>query len=124
MRCCGAALGRYGSATMKARRSPWLDDRAALLVSLLADRHGLTVSEDTARQDISDDLDHVARLARIGRQAAKVYITDDTISKMADRIAAAVAEHQTATAAAGGVEHQDVDVVDLDTERRRRRLTP
>ncbi|OBG17939.1 MULTISPECIES: hypothetical protein [Mycobacterium avium complex (MAC)] len=104
----------------KARRSPWLDDRAAMLVSLLADRHGLTVSEDTARQDISDDLDHVARLARIGRQAAKVYITDETISKMADRIAAAVAEHQTATAA-GGVEHQHVDVVDLDTERRRRR---
>ncbi|CDO91205.1 hypothetical protein AWC29_01175 [Mycobacterium triplex] len=102
----------------KARRSPWLDDRAALLVSLLADRHGLTVSEDTARQDISDDLDHVARLVRIGRQAAKVYITDDMISKMADRIAAAVAEHQTATAA-GGIEHQHV--VDLDTERRRRR---
>jgi hypothetical protein len=110
----------------KARRSPWLDDRAALLVALLADRHGLTISEDTARQDISDHLDHVARLVRIGRQAAKVYIPDDTIGKMADRIAPVVAERQSATAAAGGVEYQgienqDVDVVDLDTERRRRR---
>ena len=98
----------------KVRRSPWLDDRAALLVPLLADRHGLTVSHDVARQDISDDLDHVARLMRIGRQAAKVYVTDDAISTMADRIAAAVADHQTALA-------NDPGVVDLDTERRRRR---
>lgn len=91
----------------KARRSPWLDDRAALLVRLLADRHGLTLSHDVARQDISDDLDHVARLMRIGRQAAKVYVTDDVISGLADRIAAGVAE-------ASGV-------VDLTTERRKRR---
>lgn len=100
----------------------WLDDRAALLVSLLAERHGLTVSVDIARQDISDDLDHVARLMRIGRQAAKVYITDDTISKMADRIAAAVAEDQSARAAITEPVIR-VDVVDLDNERRRRRRT-
>lgn len=107
----------------KARHSPWLDGRATLLVSLLAGRHGLVVSEDTARQDISDDLDHVARLMRIGRQAAKVYITDDSISKMADRIAAAVAEHQDAPAAiaADGPSDVGVDVVDLNAERRRRR---
>lgn len=109
----------------KARRSPWLDDRAALLVKLLADRHGLTLSEDVARQDISDDVDHVARLMRIGRQAAKVYLTDETISSKADRIAAAVAEHQGVTTAGAGRESPaDVcgkGVVDLDTERRRRR---
>ena len=98
----------------KVRRSPWLDDRAALLVTLLADRHGLTLSHDVASQDISDDLDHVARLMRIGRQAAKVYVTDDAISTMADRIATAVAEHQTTLA-------NDPEVVDLATERRRRR---
>ena len=92
----------------KVRRSPWLDNRAALL----ADRHGLTLSHDVARQDMSDDLDHVARLMRIGRQAAKGYVTDDAFSTMADRIAAA--EHQTALA-------NDPGVVDLDTERRRRR---
>jgi len=111
-------------AMTKARRSPWLDDRAALLVKLLADRHGLTVSEDVARQDISADVDHVARLMRIGRQAAKVYLTDDTISTMADRIAAAVAEHQGATTVSGRESIADVSpkgVVDLDTERRRRR---
>lgn len=117
----GTALARYGSATMTKART-WLDDRAALLVSLLAERHGLTVSVDIARQDISDDLDHVARLMRIGRQAAKVYITDDTISKMADRIAAAVAEDQSARAAITEPVIR-VDVVDLDNERRRRRRT-
>lgn len=105
----------------KARRSPWLDDRAALLVSLLAGRHGLTVSVEIARQDISDDLDHVARLMRIGRQAAKVYITDDTISRMADRIAAAVAEHQSGSPATVARSGAGVEVVDLDRERRRRR---
>jgi hypothetical protein len=99
----------------KARRSPWLDERAALLVSLLADRHHLTVTEDAARQDISDDLDHLARLMRIGRQAAKMYVTDDAISDMADRIAAAVADHQRTAAA------EPRSVVDLNTERRRRR---
>lgn len=99
----------------KARRSPWLDERAALLVSLLADRHHLTVTEDAARQDISGDLDHLARLMRIGRQAAKMYVTDEAISDMADRIAAAVAEHQRTAAA------EPRSVVDLDTERRRRR---
>ena len=113
-------------AMTKARRSPWLDDRAALLVKLLADRHGLTLSEDVARQDISADVDHVARLMRIGRQAAKVYLTDDTISTMADRIAAAVAEHQGATTVADAGRESIADagpngVVDLDTERRRRR---
>lgn len=98
----------------KARRSPWLDERTALLVSLLADRHNLTVTEEAARQDISDDLDHLARLMRIGRQAAKMYVTDEAISDMADRIAAAVASHQTAVA-------ENPGVVDLARERRRRR---
>ena len=94
---------------------PWLDEPTALLVSLLADRHNLTVTEDAARQDISDDLDHLARLMRTGRQVAKMYVTDEVISDMADRIAAAVAEHQTTAVA----EHQGV--VRLDTERRQRR---
>lgn len=97
------------------RRSPWLDDRAGLLVTVLAERHGLTVSVDAARQDISDDLDHLARLMRIGRQAAKAYVTDDEIRSMADRIAAAVAERAGAPAPEGR------HVVDLATERRSRR---
>lgn len=97
------------------RRSPWLDDRAGLLVAVLAERHGLTVSEDAARQDISDDLDHLARLMRIGRQAAKVYVTDEEIRSMADRIAAAAADRSGVPAPDGR------HVVDLDTERRSRR---
>jgi poly-beta-hydroxyalkanoate depolymerase len=40
---------------------------------LLQDRHGLTVSEDVARHDISDYIDYVAEMMRIGRQAAKMY---------------------------------------------------
>jgi hypothetical protein len=48
------------------RRSPWLNDRAALLVGLLQERHGLSVSEDVARHDLSDHLDHIAEIMRIG----------------------------------------------------------
>lgn len=70
-------------------------------------------------------MDHVARLMRVGRQAAKAYLTDDAISSMADRIAAAVAEHQSASIVADagreGTAVGRAGVVDLDTERRRRR---
>ena len=48
------------------------------------------MSEDVARHDISDHLDHIAEMMRIGRQAAKMYVTDDVIGDIADRIAAAV----------------------------------
>lgn len=69
-----------------ARRSPWINDKAALLVRLLRERYDLTISEDVAREDISNHVDHVAAMMRVGRQAAKPYVTDDTISRMADRI--------------------------------------
>lgn len=95
----------------KARRSPWLNGRARLLVDILRDRHGLELTEDTARQDISDHLDHMAELMRIGRQAAQRYVTDEVISEHADRIAAAVDERRNASAG----------VVNLADERRRRR---
>ena len=39
-----------------------------------------------AREVISDHLDTTARLMRIGRQAAKFYVTDEVISTMADQI--------------------------------------
>lgn len=77
-----------------ARRSPWLNDRSALLVRLLSEVHGLTVTEDCVREDISDHLDYVAKRMRIGRQSAKAYVTDDAIAAMADRIAFEVF-HQT-----------------------------
>lgn len=82
---------------MPARRSPWLDERAALLAKTLSERHGLKLPDDViaaARDDISDRLDQVAELMRIGRRAAKMYVTDDVIGDMADRIAAAVRERQ------------------------------
>ena len=75
---------------MPARRSPWMNERAQLLVRLLDERYGLTITEDVAREDISNHVDHVAALMRIGRQAAKWHVTEDVISKMADRIGRAV----------------------------------
>lgn len=71
---------------MPARRSPWMNERAQLLVRLLDERFAMTVSEDTAREDISNHVDHVAERMRIGRQAAKYYVTEEAISDMADRI--------------------------------------
>ncbi|WP_409428363.1 hypothetical protein [Mycobacterium sp. SMC-11] len=69
-----------------ARRSPWLDDRTALLLQLLA-RHGLTIAEDVAREDISRQLDRVAERLRIERKSAKRYLTDEWVQSFADRIA-------------------------------------
>lgn len=81
---------------MGARRSPWLDAKAELLVSILADRHGYTVTEDIAREDVSSHIDHVALMMGVGRPTAKSYITDQVISDLADRIAAFVERHQDA----------------------------
>lgn len=70
-----------------------MNERAALLVRLLDERYGLELGEDIAREDISDHVDHVAKMMRIGRQAAKYYVTEDTISQMADRIGEEVERH-------------------------------
>lgn len=78
-----------------ARRSPWMNEKAALLVHLLHDRYDLTISEDVAREDISNHVDLVAAMMRIGRQAAKPYVTDDTISSLADRIGQEVRRQRT-----------------------------
>jgi hypothetical protein len=94
----------------KVRRSPWMNDRAALLVKLLRERHGLETSEDTARHDISEHVDHVAALMRIGRQAANYYVTEDVIAELANRIAGAVHQHHEAI--------RQRQAVDLDAERR------
>ncbi|WP_176562234.1 hypothetical protein [Mycolicibacterium palauense] len=72
------------------RSSPWLDDRARLLVRLLAEKHGLDVSESTALECVAGHVDLVAERMRIGRQAAKLYVTDDVIERVAGRIAQAV----------------------------------
>lgn len=71
---------------MAARRSPWMTERAELLVKLLTERYGLAITEPIARRDISDHLEYVAETMGIGAQAAKVYVTADTISDLADRI--------------------------------------
>ncbi|QDK01140.1 hypothetical protein I5J50_gp35 [Mycobacterium phage Purky] len=82
------------SIAMPTRRSPWMNDRAGLLVRLLQERHGLQLTESAARDTISDHVDRVAEVMRIGRQSAKPYVTDSVIGEMADRIAAAVQAHR------------------------------
>ena len=46
----------------------------------------MTLPDDVARKLVSEHLDTTAQLMRIGRQAAKFYVTDDVIGKIADRI--------------------------------------
>jgi hypothetical protein len=94
------------------RRSPWLNQRAAQLVRLLHERHGHTITEDTAREDISNQLDLMAERMRIGRQAAKYYFTDDYIAGFADHIAAVIDRHNNAV--------RNGEVSDLAAKRRQR----
>ena len=68
-----------------ARSSQWLDERVARLLQRLAE-HGMILPDDVARQFLSDHLDTTARLMRIGRQAVKVYVTDDVIDQLADQL--------------------------------------
>ncbi|MEH3129390.1 MAG: hypothetical protein PGN27_05435 [Mycolicibacterium neoaurum] len=98
---------------MAARRSPWMDDRAQLLVRLLDEHHGLQISEDVAREDVSSHVDLVAERMRIGRQAAKVYVTDDYLAGLADHIARAVNQARTREALAPPVRPSHLRVVRL-----------
>ncbi|WP_394333967.1 hypothetical protein [Mycobacteroides abscessus] len=73
---------------MPARRSPWMNERAAQFMARLA-AHGLEIPEDRARERISNQVDFTAQRMRIGRQAAKYYVTQDLVEKMADKTAEA-----------------------------------
>lgn len=59
-------------------------------MQILADLHGLSITEDIARADISDQLDRIAERLRIQRQSAKPHISDEWVQKFADHIAQAV----------------------------------
>jgi hypothetical protein len=82
-----------------------MNQRAQLLVGLLSEKHGLKISEDVAREDISNHVDAVAAAMRVGRQAAKYYVTEDTIAEMANRIATYVHREK---ARPGGPRHLHV----------------
>ena len=77
--------GRSVNRVTAARQSPWLNDRTGVLLDRLAAHH-MTLPEEAARQVISDHLDTTATLMRIGRQAAKFYVTDEVIRKIADQL--------------------------------------
>ena len=91
--------------------SPWLIDRADLLLERLR-AFSLELPTEAAQRHISDHLDLVAARMRIGRPAAKMYVTDEVIRKMAARLAGYVEQH-TAAVQAG-------DIADLDQKRRER----
>ncbi|WP_239645542.1 hypothetical protein [Mycobacterium sp. UM_CSW] len=95
---------------MKARRSPWMDDKAARLLSCLAE-YELTLPEDVARQLISDRLDGIAKRMRIGRQAARSYVTNDVIQSLADEV----------VGSRSGTDDEASNVVSLSDRRRSRR---
>ncbi|WP_293002349.1 hypothetical protein [Mycobacterium sp.] len=73
---------------MNARRSPWINGKTTLLLSYLED-FDFTLHEDVARQLISDHLNGVATRMRIGRQAARFYVTDKVIQKIANKLVGA-----------------------------------
>lgn len=86
-----------------------MNRKSQLLVRLLDSRYGLAITEDVAREDISNHVGLVAITMRIGRQAAKYYVTDDVIAGLAAHIATAIAAH---------------NVVDRDRHRLQRTLQP
>lgn len=95
---------------MRARRSRWIDGRTTLLLTYLG-QYDFTLAEDVARQLVSDHLDGVAKRMRIGRQAARCYVTDEVIQKIAEKLVGATPS-----------ESEDRTVVSLATQRRNRRL--
>lgn len=94
------------------RRSPWMNQRAAQLVRLLAQRHGHAITEENAREDISHQVDLIAKRMRIGRQAAKYYVTEEYIAGFADHIAAVIDRHNEAVSTG--------EASDLSAKRRQR----
>jgi hypothetical protein len=94
------------------RRSPWMNRRAAQLVRLLKQRHGHGITEDAAREDISHQDDQIAERMRIGRQAAKYYVTEEYIESFADHTAALVDRHNEAVSSG--------EESDLSAKRRQR----
>lgn len=72
-----------------------MDGRVGVLNTMLA-AHQMELPERAAQQVISDHLDITARLMRIGRQAAKSYVTDEVIAKLVDRLLSVDMDHTEA----------------------------
>nr|WP_078345143.1 hypothetical protein [Mycobacteroides chelonae] len=70
-----------------------MNERAAQFMARLA-IHGLETPENRARERISNQVDFTAERMRIGRQAAKYYVTQDLVEKMADTTARAFRKAQ------------------------------
>lgn len=70
-----------------------MNERTAQYVARL-NAHGLEIPEDRARERISEQVDFTAERMRIGRQAAKYYVTQDLVEKMADTTARAFRKAQ------------------------------
>lgn len=99
------------------RRSPWLNDRAAVLLARLRE-YDLNMPEATAREVISKHLDTTAQMMRISRQAAKFYVSDDVVTKMADRIMGR--DRPESEDAGENTEAGEADVISIVQHRKRR----
>lgn len=93
------------SFAMAVRRSPWINEQAQLLVALLDERYGFVLSEDDARVEVSDHVDHVGALMGVGRAAAKFYVTAETISELSDRIGREIRRKQDQQAHPSAARH-------------------
>lgn len=90
-----------------------MNERAQFLVKYLADQHGIRITEDIAREDISTQVDRVAERMRIQRQSAKYYVTEDYLIKLGDHIASAIREAQALDRGACARFHQLIERVAL-----------
>lgn len=82
-----------------------MNEQAQLLVTLLDERYGFVLSEDDARVEVSDHVDHVGALMGVGRAAAKFYVTTDTIRELSDRIGREVLRKQAQQAHPAAARH-------------------
>lgn len=97
-------------------RSPWLRDRAELLVVQLKARHDLTIDLDTAAHDIAAWRDQIAQRLRIQPRSANPYVTDEAIAEFADHIAERFRDARDRHVAAV----ESGEVACLDAKRRQR----
>jgi hypothetical protein len=66
--------------------SPWINEKTELLVRLLEERYGLAITEDVARQDISNHVDQVpgpaARFARLSLEGLRPQCSSAAVGEM------------------------------------------
>lgn len=76
---------------MSPRTSDWLDQRVELLLAELS-QLGMTMTPSADGDLIRERVDWVATNMRIGKAAARPYLTDETVKRLAETIAFSMTE--------------------------------